>query len=681
MSETRSRLQAIKKDLGPAWSAFFLRHGRFTPIQEAAMPAILAGRNVVVAAPTAGGKTEAAIAPLAARKRSGADSGWTLVVSPTRALVNDLYRRLLEPLAQIGLRLARRTGDHPSFDAKSPGDFVITTPESLDALLGRTPKSFASTSSMVIDELHLFDGTPRGDQLRILCRRVDRVRRRAIERGDQDGEPVQFVALSATLNDPLASARRYFTDPVLATAGEGREIEADYVPMSSPSDILTYLRACAPVPRKVLVFTRSRREAEAIAAALHGCLPYAPNTFVHHGSLSKGQREDVERRFEAAPAGVCVATTTLELGIDIGDIDLVFLVRPPHSISSLLQRVGRGCRRAGNRTPAACAYVDDGDRLWFEAAVAGAQRGDVEPIRSVFRPSVVLQQMASYMKQRSGTMEASTLRSLFEDLGGQDDTVVQCLLSRLAELPSRDFVHVQPAGRLSPGEQMLELHESSRLFANFSSNPGVDEVRDRTTGALLGHANIERDTAQIAFAGASRKVVSARGRRVEVEGGGSEGPAELPRFPARAAPVSGHLCGVVRKHLGIGERQVPKLRLPGGELAYFWFLGSFEARLAAESLGLSGKATPIVYASHEDLSASDFGFSQERMEDAARESWAALEHQLEAGAPTFKDLLPDEVRREWVALTARGTGLWAWSARVELLAPDRETATRLRALL
>ncbi len=681
MSEKRARLQAIKKDLGPAWSAFFLRHGRFTAIQEAAIPEILMGRNVVVAAPTAGGKTEAAIAPLAARKRSGADDGWTLVVSPTRALVNDLYRRLLEPLEQMGLSLARRTGDHPSFDAKSPGDFVITTPESLDALLGRTPASFTMTSSMVIDELHLFDGTPRGDQLRILCRRVDRVRKRAVERGDQVGGPVQFVALSATLNDPLASGGRYFRDPVLATAGDGREIEADYVSMASPNDILAYLRACSPTPRKVLVFTRSRREAEAIGAALHGCAPYAPNTFVHHGSLSKGQREDVERRFEGAPAGVCVATTTLELGIDIGDIDLVFLVRPPHSISSLLQRVGRGCRRAGNRTPAACAYVDDGDQLWFEAAIGGAQRGDVEPIRSVFRPSVVLQQLASYMKQRGGTIEVSVLRSLFEGLAEEDDTIVNGVLSRLAQLPSADFVHIQPGGQLRAGEEMLELHESTGLFANFSSNPGSHEIRDRTTGALLGHADVDQGTDQIAFAGSSRKVVGATGQRIEVQSGPSDRPAELPRFPAKAAPVSGHLCGVVREHLGLGPGQVPCLRLPAGDLAHFWFLGSFEAKLAAQSLGLAGRATPILCSSHQRLSADDFAFSQDRMEDAAREIWTDLERLLEAGSPTFRNLVPDEARQEWVALSARRTRLWEWTSRVEVIEPGEDMASQLRLLL
>ena len=198
-------MEALRRELPRAWPALFRRFGRLTAIQVQGLAPILAGRNVVLASATASGKTEAMVAPFAERARPGAGLQLLWVV-PTRALCNDLERRLAGPLSSLGLRLAVRTGDRPELRLRNPQDVVLTTPESFDSLLCRVPALFREVRGVVLDELHQVDGTYRGDQLRILLRRLERTL----------GRSPQYGALSATLFDPEALARRYFPDPVVA---------------------------------------------------------------------------------------------------------------------------------------------------------------------------------------------------------------------------------------------------------------------------------------------------------------------------------------------------------------------------------------------------------------------------------------------------------------------------------
>ena len=197
MTDLAARL-ALKERLPRTWPAFFERHGNFTAIQLATIPPLLEGHNVIVCAPTASGKTEAAMAPLVELHCRHAASGrcWTgaqprpssarrahdstglsiLYLTPTRALVNDLSARLAHPLQLLRLSIGMRTRDLSTFDPAHPPNVLLTTPESADSLLAGHARIFANLRAIVLDELHLLDRTPRGDQVRVILSRLRRIR-------------------------------------------------------------------------------------------------------------------------------------------------------------------------------------------------------------------------------------------------------------------------------------------------------------------------------------------------------------------------------------------------------------------------------------------------------------------------------------------------------------------------
>jgi ATP-dependent Lhr-like helicase len=368
--------RSIRQRLPNTWNAFFARFGRLRPIQMAAIPEILKGNNVLITAPTAGGKTEAVAAPLCERLKAKRWAGMSVVlVTPTRALVNDLFHRLEGPCQELGIALARKTGDHP-LPAHSSEQFVITTPESLESLLTRNRERLDQLRAIVIDEVHLLDGTPRGDQLRFLLRRLEIYLR---YKRQEPAHLLQKVAISATVPNPDQTAAAYLGEnaSVVTVAGQ-RDIESKILLI--PGDDETRAREAMLATtsfadvRKVLVFVNSRRQADLAGLYQQGPFKHAP-VYGHHGSLSKHRREETESRFKSDRRAVCLATMTLEVGIDIGDVDLVICMDPPFSLGSFLQRIGRGCRRLQGKTRVLCAARDRASSLIFEALVAQSAVG------------------------------------------------------------------------------------------------------------------------------------------------------------------------------------------------------------------------------------------------------------------------------------------------------------------
>ena len=165
----------IRHRLKYAWMPFFSRFGRLTSIQEETIPKILDGANVVVASPTASGKTEAVVAPIAERFVSERWNGLAILyVVPTRALANDTLARIEGPLRDMGIATVLKHGDKPYLSGNLP-NCLITTPESLNSLICRRPKIFATLRAVILDEIHLLDNTYRGDQLRLLFHRLKKL--------------------------------------------------------------------------------------------------------------------------------------------------------------------------------------------------------------------------------------------------------------------------------------------------------------------------------------------------------------------------------------------------------------------------------------------------------------------------------------------------------------------------
>ena len=206
----------LKKKLKRTWTTFFSRYGKLLPIQFKTIPVVLEGKNAIIVSSTASGKTEAVVAPLIERSLEENWEGLSILyISPTRALVNDMYHRLKEQLDELSISLSLKTGDKPYFNPDNSPNFLITTPESLDSLVCRYPLSFKNVKAVVLDEIHLLDNTYRGDQLRILLKRLKHITE----------NDFNIYALSATIADPEDVGGRYLKDFEIVVGAGKREIE------------------------------------------------------------------------------------------------------------------------------------------------------------------------------------------------------------------------------------------------------------------------------------------------------------------------------------------------------------------------------------------------------------------------------------------------------------------------
>lgn len=545
---TRDEQRALREAIARTFDAFYDRFPQLLEIQRRAIDGILAGKDVLLAAPTAGGKTEAAMAPLLQRilERSGVrdlEGPALIYVSPTRALVNDVWRRLQVPVTRLGLEIGRKTGDHASLGKRIP-HVLITTPESFDSMIARMPKRLLPLQSVVLDELHALDGTARGDQLAALCSRLRKILA-ARDRG------VQIAMLSATVDRPEDVAKRYSDDSLVIRDEEGRREMIARVALTpfgkDPSKKLAKLVE-ASRGGKVLVFANARADVEWAAERARGKPPFGNAVFAHHGSLSKPVRERVERDFQNARTALCFATSTLELGIDIGDVDFAVLYGVPPDLPSLLQRVGRAGRRSGQLRFLALAR-DRGEILRFRHMMHAAREGKLLTDEAFYDPSSALQQAASLMLQNPGH-------------GLAPAHVLDRLPSWQADYWDEErmdaaLTHAEPwFRRVAPShfelsERLEQAFRTGLVHANLGGEAEV-EVLEELTGRTLG--TIAKPVAgdgpqDVLLGGASRSI------RQRADGsfvGGAAGVEGEARFQRKAsAPIPRELASDMVEWLGL----------------------------------------------------------------------------------------------------------------------------------
>ncbi|MBI4859997.1 MAG: DEAD/DEAH box helicase [Candidatus Riflebacteria bacterium] len=664
----RALERAILASLRRCGPAFFGRFGRLTPIQRTAIPRLLAGESAVVAAPTAGGKTEAVAAPLAELHLARADAGAALLwVCPTRALVNDLYRRLAPPLERLGIVLGRKTADHPVSRQGRLSPWLITTPESFDSLLVRRPGELVGVRAVVLDEIHLVDGTPRGDQLGILMSRVRRIHRAAVDRGDRDPRStLQTVLVSATAADPASLAAAFAPGAGVLRVAGSRTIETIGAPLAGGGTVLQALRR---IPRsgaaKLLVFTRSRAGCEEVAAELAGQAPWGHHVYAHHGSLSRSTRLAAEEAFHRAAQAVFVATSTLELGIDIGDVDWVVQVGAPPSVTSFLQQIGRGCRRRKDVTRVLGVARGRADEVMFEVILSLARKGEIERPGRIFAASVLVQQIASYLLQRSsGTVGRPEIEALLADPDGVVDPAGPALHLQavLVAMTEQGLLTVARGGRYGIGPTLERWFETDprKLHTNMGQVRDTVAVFDAGTHEHLG--DVQRSgipaAGPVAFAGRTGHLTTTADGRAYLDRSGP-GPAQAPRYFTAPMPISLGLAQAVREHLGIPVGVVPVIPAGPGRIAVFPFLGGAGTRALAAHLAGSGLRIRAAGDASITLDAAPspaaLRLDPRTLERAVATCWKRLERLQEPGA--HARLVPIDIRRRQVVERLLATGV------------------------
>lgn len=375
------------------------------PLQSESIEPVLNGADAILLAPTAGGKTEAALFPLLTRMEGEQWEGVSvLYVCPLKALLNNLQPRLETYAGWLGRAASTRHGDTSSGVRRQQVDerpsILLTTPESIEAMLVSRAmdarRMFADLRAVVVDEVHALAGDDRGWHLLAVLERLEALAGRSLQR----------VGLSATVGNAAellgwlqGSDRGSRPTAVVAPPVETAvtpQLALDFVGnVGNAAKVLSQLY----LGEKRLVFADSRRTVEDLAVQLRG---HAVDTFVSHSSLSLDERRRAEAAFAEGRDCVIVSTSTLELGIDVGDLDRVIQLGAPNTVASLLQRLGRTGRRSGTTRNMTFLALDDAELVRSAALLLLLGEGFVEAVIAPPEPRHVgAQQLLGSALQKS----------------------------------------------------------------------------------------------------------------------------------------------------------------------------------------------------------------------------------------------------------------------------------------
>ena len=455
---------AIVHDLG--WRSL-------RPVQDLTIDAILDGCNTVVLAPTAGGKTEAAIFPLLSRVLTESLKPVSvLYVCPIRALLNNQEERLQSYARMVGLEVFKWHGDvsdsRKQRFREAPAHILMTTPESLEVMMisARTDARaiFEGLSAVVIDEVHAFAADDRGAHLASLMERLV----------SMCGRDVQRIGLSATVGNPQVigewlqgSSERPFrlVDPPRPKAERGLLLHLC-------ADIGEAAAGIGPLARgkKSLVFVESRSKAEKVAHALAGT---GVEVFIHHSSVSRADRTLAEEQFARGENTAIVCTSTMELGIDVGDLDQVIQVDAPASVASFLQRLGRTGRRANTRANCTFFCTSSESLLQSVALLRLAEAGWVEDVQPAAHAMHVLAHQVMALILQEGGISRHKLMPWVEAAYPFSSIRLERLQELIDTMLERQILY-EADGLLSLGQRGEKLYGRKNffeLYAVFTAPP------------------------------------------------------------------------------------------------------------------------------------------------------------------------------------------------------------------
>ena len=614
--------RGLRASLGEVGAAFFSDFPSLTAVQRSAIPSIREGKSTLVCAATAAGKTEALLAPLIwrARKAPQCYGIKVLAVAPTRALVADLRARLERPLRLLNWTVGAQTSDFQD-SARRP-DVLVTTPESFDSMMVRRAiwqegkpvgHLLAGVRAVFVDEAHLFDCTPRGEQVIYLLARLRRLRAQAAERSWSPDSALQVCAASATVPEPAGLAERLLGPDaklvfcagsrelhLFADSGEWRLLRAgenicalrDSLPLvQSNHEVATRLWQCLQDGqcRKALVFVNARAHCDVLARVLRTQLHRHRELWVggHHGSLSRNERLDAESSFQQEKDAVLVATSTLEVGVDIGDVDLVVLVSPPPDVSAFLQRIGRGGRRT-NQTRILALPRSILESAAFASQLAAASQGQLESRPRFRRWDVLPQQVLSYIRQnRDQGRTASAIADLTNQVWPRHDT---------EPLAREALAYWQSEGLLADIRGRLHLAGDWHDYtAGGDADDGVhSNIGGSGGGALVYDAVTHEPIAEVGSIEGSRMLIAGQAYEVvsqldvttvrrlsDVE---ANTVGMTPNYGGRRRPMFRHFAEHVRAGCGVPDPVTPVVEKDGKQI-WFHFGGESIESFLVEQFG------------------------------------------------------------------------------------------------
>ncbi len=584
---------------------FTERFGSPTSAQEAGWPAIAGGADTLIAAPTGSGKTLAAFLWSLDRLIQAASAGTlddrtsVVYVSPLKALGNDVQKNLRQPLEELRalaaaagtslpeLRVMVRSGDTPAHERQAmtrrPPHVLITTPESLYILLtaDRSRRFLAGAETVIVDEIHAVAQDKRGAHLAVSLERLDALA----------GRPLQRIGLSATqrpieqIGGLLVGATR--PPPVVVDVGHRRRLDLSvWVPDLPLGPIATHeqwaeltdhIAALTAAHRTTIVFVHTRRLVERVAHALEERLG-AGRVAAHHGSMARRIRLEAEEKLKAGEVPVVVATASLELGIDVGTVDLVCHVGAPRALATLIQRVGRSGHVRGATPRGVLFPLTRDDLVQAAAAVRAVRAGELDLLRVPAGPRDVLAQQCVAIAA-AGEVGVEELFGLvrraypYRELGRAEfDDVLEFLAEGVTTRRGRRSAHLhwdRVNGR-------LRARRGARLVAITSGGAIPDtadyQVIEEPHGLLVGTVNedfaVESMRGDIFLLGNRswriRRVEAGRMRVEDAQGAPPSVPFWVGESPGRTRELSAAVSRLREQVAAEGTRALPWLETECG---------------------------------------------------------------------------------------------------------------------
>lgn len=583
------------------------------PVQEQSTLAILDGANCVILAPTAGGKTEAALLPLLSQMSTEDFAPVSvLYIAPIRALLNNQESRLRALTGLVGRSAGKWHGDVGQAARKrmlrARPDVLAITPESLEAMLLGTRVSPAHMlghiRAVVIDEVHAFAADDRGAHLTSLIERITRL----------SGHDVQRIGLSATVGDPediLAWLSGSSMRPmrVVDPGGARREPRLVLDHVGNLDNAALLIDRMYPGTRR-LVFVDSRRNVERLG---HALAQRGVEVYLSHSSLALSARTAAEAAFAEGTNCVIVATSALELGLDVGDLDHVVQIDAPSRVSAFLQRMGRTGRREGTTTNCTFLCIEEEDVLQAAALLELHAQGFIEPTApSRWAPHVLAQQLIALAMQERGVPALDWWNRIegcaaFAEIGRETREAIARHMLRegiLAEVDHR-LVLGDRGQRLYGAKNFLALYAVFATPAVLRVLHGVQEIGMVDAFFLQDE---DRRGAAFVLAGRPWRIVNVswKAGTCVVE------PAEhgvYPRWYGRPALLSRALCRAIRdvlvhddarpwwsnrariiidqlreSHAFLRDEAAPLTEERGGAIKWWTFAGGRGNRLLAAAL-------------------------------------------------------------------------------------------------